>query len=401
MARAHQVAIGADGRAFNSAIKNDVVKPLEDAARTLDELADAGADAGQDAARGIGRLEDALKDATRETERLERSSRDVGDVGGHSMDRIRDGASEVQNEIGQNLGAAVSTIRGDFSDLGQVGQDTLGGLAATAAAMGPAGLAGALALAAGAVGLGAITAGLEDAEARQQRLIEQGAEWGKAFMESGGNILTASQIVAAGQEIFGDPERYKEAQQNAKDWGVEISTAVAAMAGSQSAIDAVTGSVDAQRAALEANARGADGLAQNIESATTGQNAANDAYLRGKSSLDDLNGALNIGRETAGYMSEMLLDLVKSADYASEQTDDLGNKVITLPDQKQIFIDAETGEASTNVDNFRGNLETTASKVYESTVKVKLDSSEYDNWHPPLKTATVNTHSRWLLQDLG
>jgi hypothetical protein len=160
---------------------------------------------------------------------------------------------EVTQELGQNIGEAVSSVQGDLSDLGQVGQDTLGGLAATLAGAGAAGLVGAAALAAAAVGAGRLTAALEDAAAKQERLKEQAAEWAQAYMEAGSGISTPRRS-SPGEQIFGDP-KLAEAQENMHAWGVELDVAVAAMAGSQSAIDDVSASIDRQAAALEANAR--------------------------------------------------------------------------------------------------------------------------------------------------
>src|SRR5690606_511345 len=158
---------------------------------------------------------------------------------GRNLGKVKDGAQEVTQELGQNLGEAVSSVRGDLSDLGQVGQDTLGGLAATLAGTGPGGIVAAAALAAGAVGLGLVTAELENAEEQSRKHRAAAAGWPSKFVESGQKIVTAAQTVAEVNSTAADPERYEEARQNAKDWGVDTSTAMLAMAGDGAALGIV------------------------------------------------------------------------------------------------------------------------------------------------------------------
>lgn len=387
MASVHEIGIAAETRAFEDNIKSGVIKPVENAVDAFKDLEDAASDAGKDGARGLDKLEDELKDVQRQSEKTERATKDIGDTGAKSFSHIKEGAQELTQEVGQNLGETVSSIRGDFSDLGQVGQDTLGGLAATVAGMGPAGLVGALALAAGAIGLGAVSAGFDDLSAKQERLKEQSAEWAQAYMEAGSSILSTSQIIAKGQEIFGDPEKYAEATENAKNWGVEVSTAVAAMAGSQTAIDAVSRALGKQADALKANSEGADGYAQNIEQATTGQSKANDAYLKGKAAFDDLNGAMRIGRDTAGYMSQMLVDLAKNTDGVTSKVDEFGDTVYNLPDGTTVYVDAETGQATTDLDAIDKKIYSTNGKT--ATVEVVVDDTAVKNWRAPMLPAMV------------
>ncbi|WP_157553777.1 hypothetical protein [Microbacterium hominis] len=375
MASVHEIGIAADTRGFDEGVRSGIIKPLEKAEDAFKDMERAATDAGRDGSRSVGTLEDALRDAQRQSERLEDSLNDVGDGGRRGMEHIRGGAQELQQEIGSNLGEAVSSFRGDMSDLGQVGQDTFGGLAATVAGLGPGGLIGALALAAGAAGLGLVTAGLQDAEERQERLAESAAEWAKAYQEAGTTILNASQIVARGQDIFGDPEKYKEAETNAKNWGVELSTAVAAMAGSDSAISAVNDALDAQTKALEDNAAGADNYAQNIEQATTGQSEANNALMDGRRAFDELTGSMKVGRETAGYISQMMADIYRSTEGATEKVDEFGDTIITLPDGKQLYIDVETGQATEDADAIERRIYAIPSS---KSVRVDVDMSDFN-----------------------
>lgn len=398
MAHIHEIGIGADTRAFDQGFKSGVIRPVEDAVEAfeqldrasekpdftnilsdMDELGDSAKrtarsaeDLGRDGERSLDKLEDALRDAQRESEKLDKKLDGVGTVGRTGMDRVKEGASELQSEIGQNLGETVSSFRGNLSDLGQVGQDTLGGLAATVASAGPAGLVGAFALAAGALGLGALTAGLQDAEERQDRLKEQAGEWAQAYVDAGSTVLNASQIVEKGQQLLVD--KGDEVRKNAELWGVSVSTAAAAMAGSQTAIDQVSDSLDRQQSALEANARGADGYSQNIEAATTGQSEANNKLIDGRKAFDDLTGAMQLGRDTAGFISQMMVDVARNTEGASETVDEFGDTVITLPDGKKVYIDAETGQATQDVDAIEGRIYGIKDKT--ATVKLQVDDSE-------------------------
>lgn len=395
MAGGYSVGIASETKAFKQGIETGVIDPLEDAQDALEDLGKA---------QGPEQLERALKDAQDETRDLERETKSAADAiereykdayrkarqaSDDGTGKMRTATQEVTQELGSNLGEAVSSIRGDLSELGQVGQDTLGGLAATLAGAGPAGIVGAAGLAAGAVGLGLVTAGMQEAAEKQERLKELAAEWAQAYMEAGSSILNTSQIVAKGQDIFGDPEQYDVAKQNAKNWGVEITTAVAAMSGSQTAIDEVSAAVQAQADALEANARGADNYQQNIEQATTGTTKAGESYQKGKTALDELTGSMSAGREAAGYMSQMLLDVVNSADSATTEVDELGNTVYTLPDGTQIMIDAETGQATQNLDRFKGDLDGVAETVVRPKVILDVDDSAWRWYQPEPKVARV------------
>jgi hypothetical protein len=394
MARVHEIGVGAETRAFEDGIKTGVIRPVEDAVKAFEKLGDSvekpdysnilsdlegdlrdvgsAADrAGRDGERGIDKLEDALRDAQRESEKLDRKLDDVGTGGRRGMDRVKEGASELQSEIGQNLGETVSSFRGNLSDLGQVGQDTLGGLAATVSSMGPAGLVGAFALAAGALGLGAVTAGLQDAEERQERLKEQAGEWAQAYVDAGSSVLNTSQIVSKGQELL--VEKGDDVRKNAELWGVGVATAAAAMAGSQTAIDQVSDSLGRQEEALKANAAGADNYAQNIEAATTGQSEANNSLMEGRRAFDDLTGSMQLGRETASFVSQMLIDVARNTEGATETVDEFGDTVITLPDGKQVYIDAETGQATQDVDAIESRIYGIPDKT--ATVKVSVDDS--------------------------
>lgn len=390
-----EIPIASETGAFKKGVDSGIIDPLEDAQKALDDLARS---------RGPEELERGIRDAQRRTEDLKdetkqtagaierefkRAYRETRSAADDGMGRARAATEEVTQEIGSNLGEAVSSVRGDLSELGQVGQDTLGGLAATVSGMGPAGLVGAFALAAGAVGLGAVTAGIEEANEKQEQLNENAAKFAEGYINGINGALDAAQVFAEINAIATDPERYKTAGENAKNWGVDVSTAMRAMAGDSTAIGTVSEALDRQAEALERNASGADNYTQNIEQATTGQSSANESYLRGKSALDELTGALEAGQSQAANAQRALFDYANQVGEATGETDDLGNSIVRLPGGKEIVMNAQTQTASEDVDAFERKVQGLRDKTVG--VRVHLDSSQWDRWTPGAKVGLVRT----------
>ena len=52
------------------------------------------------------------------------------------------------------------------------------------------------------------------------------------------------------------------------------------------------------------------------------------------------------------------------------------------------MIDAETGDATTDISNFKGDLDD-IEKTVTTTVKVNVDSRNWDNWTPKQKQAGI------------
>ncbi len=379
-----EIGIASETKAFRQGIESGIIDPLEDAEKALQDLAKTRGPEQlerdmRDAQKQTEKLKDETKDTARAIERdfadsyrsMKRDAEDAGDAGVDGMHRIKGGAQELQAEIGSNLGEAVSSFRGDISDLGQVGQDTLGGLAATVASAGPAGLLGAFALAAGAAGLGLFTANQEIATEKQELLNESAARFASGYTEGINGALSAAYVFAEINAIATDPERYKEAQDAANDWGVDVRTAMGALAGDATALATAQGSLDART--REANAR----LAEQ-EQAVDGNAGAvydlDDAVKRGAERMETLNGAMAAGKEQADNAAGALFNYASSAGVATDQTDDLGNKIVRLPDGKEIVIDAETQRAYEDIDT----LEKQRLNDKTLTVRILADRSDFD-----------------------
>lgn len=394
MTKGVNLAIAADARSATSAIKRGVLEPLEDVSEALEQLGDVSDDATQQLERGMRdaqrRTDDAadeIKDLRDELNRAGRAARNVGDDGAAGLGRVKNGAQEVQQEIGQNMGQAVSAFRGDLQDLGQVGQDTLGGLAASIASTGPAGILGAIVLAAGAAGLGLFTAGLEESKEKQEALNASAAEWADKYVESAGRIVSATDIVAEIQAIATDPERYKQAKDNARDWGVGVADAMRAMAGDADALGIVQEGLNRKQEEwgriLEETS--ASGGSYERSTMTDAQRELGVELERGTEALKLQSDAMRLGQEQAQNAASALYDYATKAGTATGETDDLGNAIVDLPGGKQIVIDANTRRAYEDIDA----LERRQLAPKTAIVKLQVDDRGWKDWRPPDKSGTV------------
>lgn len=356
--------IAANTRQAQSQVK-DLGEALEDVADSLDEVASEGKDSGD-------KLERSFRDMARAAEK---AGDDVGDGMKKGFKRAEQGADEFKSEANSTAKESAASFDGSAESIGDAFQE----VAANAfAGFGPA---GAVAGIAAAAGIGLAISGFEAIADAQEASEEEIGKWADTYIEAGGRVLTASQIAASAQAIVTDPEKWKTAQKNAELWGVSVETAVLAAAGNAPSLDAVNGSLDRQRDAFtEATAAG-DLNAEQRDKELSRLGEATSAY-------NTLTDGMTKGRAAANVYSQSLLDLIGTTEDASMQTDELGNAVYTLPGGKQILVDAQTGEASENLDGFKGDLETVPSTV-ATTVKVTVDSSAWDRWTPNPKTGRV------------
>jgi len=267
MARVHEIPIASETREFDEGIRKGVIRPLEDAQDAFEDLERAASDTGRGSARDLDKLEDELKDVQRQSEKTERAVDDIGTSGGKGFGKLGDAASEVTQEVGQNLGEAVSSVRDNIGDLGQVGQDTLGGLAATLASTGPGGLVGAAALAAGAVGLGLITAEMERQQEEADRIRERLTDAYRAAAEEGRAYIDTADLVAEASDLMFNPERadeWKQLQQDANTLALDRQTIIAANAGDLDAQAAVQQAINAYLETEDAHAKNVYGTMSHL-----------------------------------------------------------------------------------------------------------------------------------------
>lgn len=332
-----EIAIASETKAFKQGIESGVVKPLEDAVKRLRELGDND---------GADKLEASLKDAQKATERLagdtkiaaskiereyrdayrsaRRSAEDYGDAGEKANDRVKDGAREVQAEFGQNMGEAVSSFRGDLEDLGQIGQDTLGGLAGTLGQLGGAGALAGVGLGVGAAAVGVLTDSFTKAKEATDDAKESAYEYGITVAQVGKYADVSNRL----SDLTGSVEGLKRVQDLANATGWQQVDVVKALA---------TGD-------------GIPALVQALNDAVGKTDISSSRLLELGGVLEGTAQGFDLARDAASLNGSALYDLAEAAGKATGEVDDLGNKIVEMPGGKKVVIDAETKTAYEDLD---------------------------------------------------
>lgn len=332
-----EIAIASETKAFKQGIESGVVKPLEDAVKRLRELGDND---------GADKLEASLKDAQKATERLagdtkiaaskiereyrdayrsaRRSAEDYGDAGEKANDRVKDGAREVQAEFGQNMGEAVSSFRGDLEDLGQIGQDTLGGLAGTLGQLGGAGALAGVGLGVGAAAVGVLTDSFTKAKEATDDAKESAYEYGITVAQVGKYADVSNRL----SDLTGSVEGLKRVQDLANATGWQQVDVVKALA---------TGD-------------GIPALVQALNDAVGKTDISSSRLLELGGVLEGTAQGFDLARDAASLNGSALYDLAEAAGKATGEVDDLGNKIVEMPGGKKVVIDAETRTAYEDLD---------------------------------------------------
>lgn len=376
---------------------DDLEGALEDAQDEVDRLDRDGekafenvADATDDAADEANTLEKRLRDVRDAAKDAGKAGDDAGDDIRSGFKRAEGGLSEFKDEANSTAREAAASFDGSAESIGDAFQEV------AANAFSGFGPAGAVAGIAAAAGIGLAVAGFEAVSEAQAASEEAIAEWADAFIEAGDKVLSAGITAAKFQEIITDPEKFKEAQKNAEDWGVSIETAVAAMSGNAGAIDDVRASVDRLGDAYEEAREKAPPIDEfgNVNGVLLEQEQA---YLRAAGSLSKLTGEMEAGQQRADLLNRYYEDLINSAEGATKEVDELGNAVYTLPDGTTIFVDAETKQATQNVDKFKGDVDGIP-EVVNTTVRIGVDDRAWRAWVPGVKTGQVNARfGRWVV----
>ena len=390
-----EIGIASETKAFKQGVESGIIKPLDDAADKLDDLGKS---------KGPDKLEAGMKDAQKSTEKLgkevkttadqiEREFRDsyksVAKSSDDGMSAATEGVQDFKQEANQSAKETAASFDGSFESIIGMAQEV------SANALSGFGPAGAVAGLAAAAGIGLAVKGFEDVDEAQKLAEASAAEWANKFIESGQRVVTAAQQTASVIEITTDPEKLKEAKDAAEAWGVETETAILAISGNAPALQIVNDAVD--RLGVNAEKAKVEALAMSTEMGGTGI-----ALLPVVRQYDDaaaklavLNDGMEEGSKRAQLASDSLFALANSSEDATEQVDELGNKVVTLPGDVQIFIDAKTGLASENISRFKGDLGTVPeTKVVN--LRMKVDESEWLIWQrkPRQFTAGVTVRGK-------
>lgn len=356
-----------------------VERGAKDASKAISQLADEIEDAGAGGARDVDKLEDALKDTARQAKRTEDA---VGDVGERGFRKLGDKGAEVSGELRQNLGETFSSFRGDLEDLPQIAQDTLGGLAGSGALGGIPGLA---ATAAGAAGLGLIMGALEVIGEQSEELKKRASEMATAFIDAGTNILDATQIAAATADVITDDDKRKKVQEYADALGVDFATAARAYVGDTNAMAAVDAIAQRTREKLVAIS---DSMRGSTKQLTSEQWSQIDAGSKLLDAQRELTGVVSDANAKFNDQQAVLQGLINDAQGATKEVDELGNAVYTLPDGTQILVEAKTGQATTDISKFKGDVDGIP-EVVTSTVRFDVDDSAVRRWTAPTKFGAV------------
>ncbi|CAI9386089.1 hypothetical protein [Microbacterium sp. T2.11-28] len=398
-----EIPIAVDTGGFEKGIRNGLIDPIEDAERALEELgkSDPGSelerdlkkaedalddiadtDVGRDLDREMKRAQDATEDLDDELDRARKgldklgyAARDAGDDGAKGMGKIKAGADEVTNEGFANAAEAVSSFRGDITDLGQIGQDTLGGLAGTLAGAGPAGIVGAIGLAAAAAGWGLITQNLEDQQEDADKLRERLAGAYQEAAEAGRDYLTVSQFIAESNDLMFNPDRAEEWKQLRSDAVVlqlDEGTIIKANLGDLTAQEVVR----SQIAKKVQEARDADvELGDKLESGAR-KSALADIADRWSLITDETEKSADAARNAAKVTSDFLLDAAREAGTATSEVDKFGNELVRLPDGTEFVIDAKTQQAHQDMDRFYGDVDGKIDRLNKKDIDLRVGAKD-------------------------
>ena len=355
----------------------DVEDALKDVSDALDDMARDTKRGGQDAERAVDKLADSFDDARKAAKDAGRAGEDAGDDIKRGMQRAEEGTEEFKDEANSTAREAAASFDGSAESIADMFQE----VAANAfAGFGPAGAVAGLAAAAG---IGLAVAGFQAADEARKESEERAAGWAQAYIDAGQEVIGATTVAAGLLAIATDPEQLKKAQENARNWGVDVSTAMRAISGDAAALQVVQGQVnEGQR---EYGNLSDKALAM-LRSRNPEEAALVDQWKKGAAALAQQTGEMEQGAEAARNVSDGLKGLIDAAADATVQVDDLGNKVVTLPDSTQIFIDAQTGQASQNVDRFKGDLNSippTKAVTVNGTVDLSSVTTAINNYRPP------------------
>ncbi|WP_067200124.1 hypothetical protein [Microbacterium sp. XT11] len=378
MTKGIDLAIAADTRAAMSAINRGIIDPLEDVSDLLDKVGDESQDAGRDLERSMRDAQRRTDDAADEIKRLRdelnkagRAGKDSGDDVHRGMRRAADAANEASDELRQNLGETFSSFRGDLEDLPQIAQDVFGGLAGSVDS-----LTGSIGLAAGAAGIGLLIAAIQTAGEEQQKVKDRAADWANAYIEAGGRVLDFDTKMAGIKQVL--TEQYDEAKKNAELWGVSVQTAAAAMSGSEEAINRAQAGINKMKDGADELAASGATVTDQFGNITLAGNDLAGTAVAGQAALDGYKRSLEIATAQADAYSIALIDTARSTAGATEAVDEFGDTVISLPDGRQIYIDAETGQATDDVNAIQQKIYGVQGKTVNITARTTVDTSEYD-----------------------
>lgn len=400
-----KVDINANTRQAQAEVK-DLSKELDKYADSLDDMAKDAKKSGskvEDALQDVSKeakdmskdfdkagekVEDSFRDMVRSVKKLDDAVDDVNSTGGGNLRKLGDTGEEVSGELKQNLGETFSSFRGDLEDIPQIAQDVFGGLAGSVGT-----LTASLGLGAAAAGIGLIVAGIQNLAAEEEARTERVHDWAQAYRDAGADITDTIATVAAINNIYDDTELYDQAIENAKNWGVTVSTAANAMAGDKTALALVNDSLtESERKVSEA----VDATGGDLRGLQKPMRDLRQETIDGRESLNGLNSEMSEGDLIARQNAQSLGDLAISTGVATGATDNLGNSIYRLPDGKEIVLDANTGKAYEDVNALDSRVRNVPGKTVYIDADTSSASSSLDHWISQHDGQTIKVYGKYV-----
>ncbi len=364
----------------------DVEKALSDVESTLEDMGRDGTRSTDRMSRGFRDLAGDTRKGAQETDRFEKELRDVQLQAGETEDALT-GVGETTKKTSGITRAMGTDIRQAGDALGDIIEGRFAGAAhsllgattslSQAIPVLGIGIAGALAL--GLPLLNSITGEIQqqekDAEALRDRLSEAYSEAAKA----GRDYIDTAQLIAEAHDLMFNTDRaeeWKRVQEDAKLIGMDVTEVIEANFGVQEKQEQVLTRLNHlladQGGLIDENGRYTSSFGQIIDG----------VLPNALSRWENLNEVTKESASNAGtaqrVISDMLKQAIRDAGEATEEIDEFGNALYTLPDGQKIVIDAETKQAHTNLDKFKGDLDEVADSVTTATLKFTADTREVD-----------------------
>lgn len=317
----------------------EAVRGVDDVSDAVDEVSDRLHDMSKEGSSSTDRMEkdfrDLAKTADREADQIKdkfrtayksvrESSDDATDASRKGFSRAADASKEFSSEAISNVSEFSSSFDGSMESVGDLVQGTLGGLTQ---GLGPA---FGLAAAAAATAAGVIVDSFVSAQEATDEAKASAYEYGLTVAELGRFADASSRI----NELTGSIEGLKNVQDIATISGWQQADVLAALA---------TG----------------DGLAALTAAYNDGANAttiATNRALELQGVLDGTAQGFTLAADGAALQSAALYELAAAAGTTTGQVDDLGNSIVTMPDGKEVVINADTKTAHENVQQFEDRV---------------------------------------------
>lgn len=321
------LGVASDTNTFRKGIETGVIKPVEEADKALEKLAES---------RPMALIDD-LEDAQRETEELKRETKQTADAidreyrdsyrrakqsSDDFTDKAKAGAGELKDELKQSAAEGAASFSGEMDDVVDVVQETI---ANGLSGFGPVGALAGLALAAG-IGAG-FSEIQKQAEATQQ-FIEDAFD---DMAENASSSLSRAFVAEQMKTLLQDEGKRNEIKEQSVALSLSEQTVLQAMAGDAQSLQAVQEAINGKlgeingkytdaNGQLDTYARHHDTAYQRIEMIRGGYEGiiTNIDTAVGRASL--YNSALGTGNATLDAGLQKIRDTSKEIDKLSEKT---------------------------------------------------------------------------------